>query len=223
MISNQNERLKTAFTLIELLACITLIAILCGLMAPLLALMREKGKQISCMNNMRELGLAFRLYLNDHDDFFPGGDRWPKQMQRYVLNKKIAKCPSVPEKTPDGNTIALSYSMPGHWADANNQDFFVNVLNPSWHVSLSQVKNPENKFLLFEYYDSQVCNVCWNLWPWSVNAAANRMRVVHNGGDNVLFADGSVRWWPLAGTKGEDVSVDALSAPGCKYPYCYGR
>jgi prepilin-type N-terminal cleavage/methylation domain-containing protein/prepilin-type processing-associated H-X9-DG protein len=59
------------FTLIELLVVIAIIAILAALLLPALALAKQKGKQITCLNNLKEMGVAMMTYVSDSSDSMP--------------------------------------------------------------------------------------------------------------------------------------------------------
>jgi prepilin-type N-terminal cleavage/methylation domain-containing protein/prepilin-type processing-associated H-X9-DG protein len=65
------KRNQPGFTLIELLVVISIISILASMMLPGLAAAKEKGKVANCINNLRQMGISMKLYVDDNDFRFP--------------------------------------------------------------------------------------------------------------------------------------------------------
>lgn len=111
--------MRRAFTLIEMLVVIAIIAVLVAMLFPVFSRAREKARQAACSSNLRQIGLAFGMYVQDYDEklpdrrdlklSLPGGFRpwttWPPSDPRagwaavvldpYIKNAGIWACPSV--------------------------------------------------------------------------------------------------------------------------------
>ncbi len=106
---------KSAFTLIELLVVIAIIAILAAILFPVFAQARDKARQVACISNMKQLGLATMQYVQDYDERFFGQDnasRWPGYVWVYAKSRGVYTCPSDANPVPTfpGNQL-ISYAI----------------------------------------------------------------------------------------------------------------
>ena len=104
------HRRKPAFTLIELLVVIAIIAIMAAILYPVFAQAREKARQAVCTSNLKQIGSAVMMYVQDYDETYPILDYYPtEQPQWYDLinpyikapdkHTSIFKCPSVTRRS----------------------------------------------------------------------------------------------------------------------------
>jgi len=114
---------RKGFTLIELLVVIAIIAILAAILFPVFAKAREKARQSSCANNMKQLALGAAMYVQDFDEKFPSGnsgllvgpgvanpDGWAAQIFPEVKSTGVYKCPDD-ATAGTGALVPISYGL----------------------------------------------------------------------------------------------------------------
>jgi prepilin-type N-terminal cleavage/methylation domain-containing protein/prepilin-type processing-associated H-X9-DG protein len=118
-------RAQRAFTLIELLVVIAIIGILASLLLPSLSRAKESAKRIACVSDIRQLGIALRMYVDDSEGRYPPRSyslRWPGRLRDYYHDLKLLKCPT------DGPTPARDTGSP-NTADAAPRSYIINGWN----------------------------------------------------------------------------------------------
>jgi prepilin-type N-terminal cleavage/methylation domain-containing protein len=193
-LGHRRIRQTSAFTLIEVAVVIVIIAVMVGLLLPMLARARARPSRIGCVNNMKQVGLAFRIFANDNEDRYPwavstnsGGTRefadapysaWlPFQvMSNELSTPKVLVCPEDRQRTwatnfsAFRNNQALSYFVCFDGSRTNPASFL------SGDRYLGTGAKPTNGFLTL----TATSKIWWTNSP-------------HTYGGSVVFGDGSVR------------------------------
>ncbi len=117
------KKVSKAFTLVELLVVISIIALLLSILMPSLSRARELAKNVVCQSNLKQWNLCFKMFLADNENrFTPGvesGDwygqlYWIYMLKPYFQNDKIFECPNATKEGKAANALgssdALSYS-----------------------------------------------------------------------------------------------------------------
>jgi len=191
---------RKGFTLIELLVVIAIIAILAAILFPVFARAREKARQTSCLSNEKQLGLAFMMYAQDYDETLVplanGGygvarHEWYKIIEPYVKNDQVFVCPSTTKRT-----IAYGLSFNNIACDDTSAGGLGRGAN------LAAIEAPADALMFTEAERADGAQIYWvySLKRYALGAVSgypnngipNPGR--HNGGNNVGFCDGHVKW-----------------------------
>ncbi len=196
---------RSGFTLIELLVVIAIIAILAAILFPVFAKAREKARQATCQSNLKQINLALQMYMQDYDQTYPvavippSGSScardWADLLQPYSKDNRALLahgCPSTKNTLTDWtygfNMMELG---DGYWYATQANPIVVSegdVQLPAETVSFTDSSDDHDK--------GHCVSIFWSsdwLAPGGVNAP-----IGHNGGINVAWCDGHVKWLTLA-------------------------
>lgn len=217
-----SRKANHGFTLIELLVVIAIIAILAAILFPVFAKAREKARQISCLSNEKQLGLAFMQYSQDADETMPPSDAgsghgWTSRIYPYVKAVGAYTCPDDAQKSPDArrvisfafNNNANGQSIAALAAPASTVQLFeitgclVDVSDPvTSGLDYSEVGNGGDTggsgFLKWAKYDTGAMGSPTRQGLPAVNANGGldgaNLSGRHTSGSNFLFGDGHAKY-----------------------------
>jgi len=99
-MKTHSRSLRSGFTLIELLVVIAIIAILAAILFPVFAQAREQARKTACLSNLKQIGLASNMYVQDYDETFPfawgAAGPWCYALNPYVKSAGISSSSQFP-------------------------------------------------------------------------------------------------------------------------------
>lgn len=212
---------EKGFTLIELLVVIAIIAILAAILFPVFARAREKARQSSCLSNVKQIGLAILMYVQDYDERLPmlydlGEPRQGiiRTTQPYTMNWQVHDCPSADQASNTGYLGNRSY---GYNTKIINREFGARlalITRPASTVMLGDVCHDRNAPGRFHPPDrgpfkcdpdGSNCQVCLQTHNSMFGDSSSHGAVTdedrpgfnflerHNGQGNATFVDGHAK------------------------------
>ena len=209
---------KRAFTLIELLVVIAIIGILAAILFPVFARARENARKAACMSNLKQVGLAAMMYVQDYDERYPMSRpyypaapdlRWYDLLQSYAKSTQVFACPT---SGPIQGGNSYGWNIGGTWHSSDNGNGFGYIPAQPWTpdnvlgVPLALIDQPSSTIMVT---DPSSNGYSGNGLYASGSVTKDYMPVLHggqpynktsiaitdfSGGGNYLFADGHVKF-----------------------------
>lgn len=190
----RNSYFARAFTLIELIVVLAVIAILMSLVYPMYTSISERAKATKDMSNLRQIGMLMQTYLNDNDQILPATITWPGistnltlgLYPKYIATRKIFQSPFDKRQSLENDSAPVSYSI--------NTNMYLAA--PGISGNMLKVVSPSSTFFMAPIYTGNPTNAA--SWAGIMTNAPNLPKGgggetsgTHSSGVriNVLFCD----------------------------------
>jgi len=200
------------FTLIELLVVIAIIAVLASMLLPALGKARQKAQQVTCSSNLKQVGMAVQMYIDEHDDWFPGmmqaSGSFISDLSPYLRSKTptgssfiYAKAPSdvhvywCPSYNPADASYVSGSTTYWYYHSCRAINFYMRTTHASvqgggneLYTRLTHIKKPGQKMYFVDSWGTTSFSA--NTYPFKTTASVtSRLDGRHSGMANALWAD----------------------------------
>ena len=183
---------RRGFSLIELLVVLSIIALLAGILFPVFARARERARMSSCQSNLKLIGAAIAMYIADYDGHYGytvgpvNLCSWADPYEGYAKGYGIFNCPSWKIDYYGG----VCSGHPGGYA-------MVDLRSTDLRMHESDFTHPVETVVVLDG-DGFFINPALNSTYLGESVPTNHFKVRHQGGDDLLFVDGHVKWLPVS-------------------------
>lgn len=189
-ISTQHEKPRTAFTLIELLSIVAIAVVVVGILVFSIPRANLKSERIQCVNNLKNIGLAFRIFATDHSDLFPADIlasndvamtsidivQVYSSISKELVDPKLLYCPSDKQRNPASSFASISRSNISYFAGVSTRE-----------------TNPQALLAGDRNVQTNGVQVGPGLLTISTNMELSFSQGLHVGQGDILMGDGSVQ------------------------------
>jgi prepilin-type processing-associated H-X9-DG protein/prepilin-type N-terminal cleavage/methylation domain-containing protein len=218
-------RHRQGFTLLEILIVCGVIALLTAILLPVFGKVRARAHSATCTSNLKQIGLSIQMYAVDHrgryphkSDAFDNTDcAWADRLLPYTRSTAVFLCPAsskilyVPGCGPDAPTDT---GETDEFSSTINYDgsYDMNALKRLQFPNETHFQHPSTTISVFDG-DGELRPASLELNPaeYLGNGVPAIKQPRHQGGNNVLFLDGRVKW--LSANAMKDTSLWSMAAP----------